>query len=347
MRRVGHGKVKELDCAKATATGLEGMTASNSPPVGARADRALDTYLRLLAGGAPDSHFLELRFRVGEQQLAHHFHRIDERDALAREIASRATRTDVYVGCAPRSSRHGTKDAVEQVWTLWVECDGVDSARRLHAFRPRPALIVSSGSGPNCHAYWPLATPLAPERAEAANYRLATALEADLACFDASRILRPPGTWNFKHHPPRPVAVLRLDSTLRFVPDDVLQHAPVVDTSVVERRWVASTRETRRDPLLAVPPAVYVKDLLGVRPGRNGKVRCPFHDDDRPSLHVYPTGPRGWCCFSCRRGGTIYDLAAGLWNLHTRGADFRELRRRLLAIYGRELDASHGRSVGR
>jgi hypothetical protein len=30
-----------------------------------------------------------------------------------------------------------------------------------------------------------------------------------------------------------------------------------------------------------------------------------------PSLHVYDTPARGWYCFGrCRRGGTIYDLAA-------------------------------------
>jgi hypothetical protein len=128
----------------------------------------------------------------------------------------------------------------------------------------------------------------------------------------------------------------------------VLAHVPTVDTSTVERRWVSHRGGARRDPLLAVPPAVYVRDLLGVKPGRNRKVRCPFHDDAQPSLHVYPTGTRGWCCFSCRRGGTIYDLAAGVWGLKTRGADFHEVRRRLLEIYDRELRAapvSPGRCV--
>jgi DNA primase len=98
----------------------------------------------------------------------------------------------------------------------------------------------------------------------------------------------------------------------------------------------------RRDALLTIPPAVYVRDLLGVTPGRNRKVRCPFHDDARPSLHVYPTGERGWCCFSCRRGGTIYDLAAKVWGLQTRGGDFGELRRRLMDIYRRELAVHRG-----
>ena len=93
-----------------------------------------------------------------------------------------------------------------------------------------------------------------------------------------------------------------------------------------------------------------MSDLLGVRPGRNRKVHCPFHDDERPSLHVYPTGERGWCCFSCRRGGTIYDLAGAVWGLRTRGGEFREIRSRLLALYERELSAGRylqGRSVER
>ena len=93
------------------------------------------------------------------------------------------------------------------------------------------------------------------------------------------------------------------------------------------------------DPLLLVPPRVYVGDLLGRTPGRDGKVQCPFHTDEHASLHAYPTGTRGWFCFSCRRGGTIYDLAAGVWGLQTRGQDFVELRTRLLNHYRRELSS--------
>ena len=50
---------------------------------------------------------------------------------------------------------------------------------------------------------------------------------------------------------------------------------------------------------------------------RHGKIRCPFHPDGTPSLHVYPTPEQGWFCFGCRRGGTIYDLAAEVWDTHT------------------------------
>ena len=44
------------------------------------------------------------------------------------------------------------------------------------------------------------------------------------------------------------------------------------------------------------------------------RCRCPFHADRHASLHVYETAERGWYCFGrCRRGGTIYDLAAPLY----------------------------------
>lgn len=44
------------------------------------------------------------------------------------------------------------------------------------------------------------------------------------------------------------------------------------------------------------------------RSGRSLKGRCPYpdHDDDDPSLHVYPDG-RFWC-YGCRRHGDVVDL---------------------------------------
>jgi hypothetical protein len=37
------------------------------------------------------------------------------------------------------------------------------------------------------------------------------------------------------------------------------------------------------------------------------RLRCPFHDDDRPSLVIYPPG-RGWHCFVCGVGGSPVDF---------------------------------------
>jgi CHC2 zinc finger len=92
----------------------------------------------------------------------------------------------------------------------------------------------------------------------------------------------------------------------------------------------ASSRDrVSADPLLLVPPPVYFERLTGLRVGRSGKLRCLFHDDRHPSLHVYPEAGRGWYCFGCGRGGSVYDLAGLLWGHKTPGGDFVELRRAL------------------
>ena len=44
---------------------------------------------------------------------------------------------------------------------------------------------------------------------------------------------------------------------------------------------------------------------------------------------MYDDAERGWYCFGCGRGGTVYDLASALWGLETRGEDFKILRRRI------------------
>src|SRR4051812_27599980 len=75
--------------------------------------------------------------------------------------------------------------------------------------------------------------------------------------------------------------------------EPVVDQLPPAISERVARRWQGRPpRAIGGDRLLRIPPAVYVEDLLGARPGRNGKVCCPFHRDERPSLHVYPTSAR-------------------------------------------------------
>lgn len=44
-----------------------------------------------------------------------------------------------------------------------------------------------------------------------------------------------------------------------------------------------------------------VVEYCGLRV-RNGKCLCPFHQDKRPSMKIYPDG-KGYYCFSCGSGG--------------------------------------------
>ena len=78
--------------------------------------------------------------------------------------------------------------------------------------------------------------------------------------------------------------------------------------------------------------------LLAIEVPRHRKVPCPFHADRHASLHVYETAERGWYCFgACRRGGTIYDLAAPLYGYTARGDDFLRLRAELRHLFGLEV----------
>lgn len=292
----------------------------------------LTAYLDLLAGAEPTTALLEVRVRQPEQQtMRRWFIEIGARRRLVTQLPVIGTHADVYLGCAPRQMRSGTREAVNGGWVAWADVDGPDGARYLSSFIPEPTLVVASGSPGAAHAYWRLSQRADVATVEELNRRLAHAAGGD-PVWAATSILRPPDTYNHKHDPPAPVrriggsgAVYEADQLRKELPP-----APLPPS-----RSSRAPRIADDDPLLAIPPSVYVERLLGVEVPRSGFVSCPFHVDRTPSLKVYETPERGWHCFSarCRRGGSIYDLAAAVWGLGTRGHDFRELRRRLFRAF--------------
>jgi hypothetical protein len=296
------------------------------------------SFLAALAATAGGGELLELRYRLDDgQRMGRVFDRPDRLRALATRAIALGRRTDVYVGCAPRTRRHGGRDAVERAFVLWADCDGEEAVTALSEFEPMPAIVVASGTGSNCHAYWPLTEPLPRDEVEVANRRLAHALGADSASADAARILRVPGTLSHKHDPPTPVDALRLDPDRRLEAGDVV--GGLADPPAPARApfTPAPVQVRGDDALLAIAPDVYVRRLLGVEVPRHRKVRCPFHEDRHASLHVYESAERGWYCFgACRRGGTIYDLAAPLFGYAVRGEDFLRLRAELRRLFAPE-----------
>lgn len=293
-------------------------------------------FLAALAGTAQSSELLELRYRLEDgQRMGQLFDRPDRLRGLATRAIALGRRTDVYVGCAPRTRRHGGRDAVARAFVLWADCDGQAAVAPLASFEPTPAILVGSGTGSNCHAYWPLTEPLPRDELERANRRLAHALGADPASADCARILRVPGTLSWKHDPPAPVDAIRFDPDRRVNAADVV--GALADPPVPARATFTPTEPRGNDPLLAIAPDVYVRRLLGVEVPRHRKVPCPFHADRHASMHVYETAERGWYCFgACRRGGTIYDLAAPLYGYTARGEDFLRLRDELRRLFGLE-----------
>jgi hypothetical protein len=295
-------------------------------------------FLAALAGCAGRGDLLELRYRLDDgRRMGQVFDRASRLRGLATRAIALGRRTDVYVGCAPRTRRHGGRDAVERAFVLWADCDGEDAVAALADFEPAPAIVIASGTGSNCHAYWPLIEPLPRDEIERANRRLAHELGADAASADAARILRVPSTLSHKHEPPTAVEASRLNCEERLSAYDVV--GGLADPPPPARATFTPTPAQARgdDPLLAIAPDVYVRRLLGVDVPRHRKVPCPFHEDRHASLHVYETAARGWYCFgACRRGGTIYDLAAALYGYGARGEDFLRLRGELSRLFGLE-----------
>jgi hypothetical protein len=292
-------------------------------------------FLEVLAGDSESGELLELRYRLDDGRMGQLFYSSGRLRGLATRALMLGRRTDVYVGCAPRTRRHGGRNAVARAFVLWADCDGEHAVTALERFDPAPSIVIASGSGRNCHAYWPLTQPLEREQLERANRRLAHALGADPASADAARILRVPGTYSHKHEAPVPVEALRLDVGRRLPAADVVGGLPHPLRSL--RAVAAPSVQQGDDPLLAIAPDVYVQRLLGVEVPRHRKVRCPFHPDRHASLHVYETAERGWYCYGrCRRGGTIYDLAAPLYGYDPRGEDFLRLRAELRRLFGIE-----------
>jgi len=146
---------------------------------------------------------------------------------------------DVYFGVAKyaelKEKEFRKKENVLNVKSLWIDLDCgptkaeinpktgrpdgyIDQATALQELQkfcktiglPKP-IIVSSGRG--IHVYWPLTAPM--ERSEWESFALRLNelclthnLYVDSSVFEAARVLRVPGTNNYKDNPPKPVELL-------------------------------------------------------------------------------------------------------------------------------------------
>jgi hypothetical protein len=294
-------------------------------------------YLTLLAGSAEADQFLDIRWRAPGHPMRRRFLAADRLEQAARMLEQLAVQNDVYVGVALRDGdTHGGRAAIRSLHVAYIESDHARTAQRLSAFAHPPTMVVASGTPGHHQVYWLLDRSYEPGLVESANRRLALALGGDSACADAARILRPPGTLNHKHSPPRPVTLLLLRQEPHYRLADLTARLPG-DPSARTTGGLTGTRTLRGAldrQLRAIPSAEYVRVLAGLSPNGEGKVCCPFHPDTTPSLHVYPDG--GFYCFGsgCGAGGSIFDFAARLWGVAPRGACFIELRERLAQAFG-------------
>lgn len=139
---------------------------------------------------------------------------------------------------------HTKLDVLEHIWSLY----------------PPPSVIVDSGGG--YHVYWLLREPykltddVTRQRARSIQRDWVKLVDADPAACDLNRVLRVPGSKNFKYFPPRDVTIIEEHYDRLYTLDDLAVHlefheptqaAPrLIDHSDAGQHWLAQAMARAR-----------------------------------------------------------------------------------------------------
>lgn len=205
-------------------------------------------FLGQLWGPKPDGHYALIW--TLQDKRSQWFRMVED---AAAAVAAVRDRMDVYVGVGTRArdmgpGQRGGEDAVSGICGMWADVDFQSSAHpnktlprtmgdalRIFPHEMPPTIVVQSGNG--MHAWWLFKEPWMfdspEERGEARKLSMIwhTLLKLQALkfgyhydrLFDLSRILRIPGTWNFKGDTKIPVRVTR-ETAQRYNPSDFSEY---------------------------------------------------------------------------------------------------------------------------
>jgi uncharacterized protein (DUF927 family) len=155
----------------------------------------------------------------------------EEADSVAESLVAQGR--NAFFGVAKyETDKNRTKDNVKALKAFWLDIDcgenkpyatQEEGLRSLQTFTktlglPRP-IVINSGRG--LHVYWALTQDITRAEWEMVADRLqqvcnTQGLAADPACFEVARILRIPGTYNFKGDEPAEVTVVCTGKPIEF-----------------------------------------------------------------------------------------------------------------------------------
>jgi len=175
---------------------------------------------------------INFRFLKGEEKRNHFLplDRLTEDPRELEDLLSRTRTLNSYFGAASRNGNDGTKAGVLEIPALWVDLDGSPLSPLLEGpFLPSATVETSPGK---YHCYWKLREPAGRDEIEVVEdllRRLASYFKGDRAATDASRILRVPGTLNFKKAPPFAVKLIKVDGPEYDIADFADSDLPEVE----------------------------------------------------------------------------------------------------------------------
>lgn len=120
-----------------------------------------------------------------------------ESEHLVSHVEAHTKTHEVYYAPALFSGPNATKESFKGTRFVWCEFDGNAPDGLPHGF-PQPSYKLRSSVEGNQHWYWKLDHFSSDiDLIESVSQRLAYQLDADMSCWNANRVLRPPGT---RHH---------------------------------------------------------------------------------------------------------------------------------------------------
>ena len=234
---------------------------------------------------------------------------------------------DTYFGVHPSKLRKGnqrrtTLEDIEAVNCLYADIDDKDyhgtAIEHIKSLDPRPSVIIGSGSG--YHLYWLLDKPLildSPLKREIARLlqeRWAPYVGGDAAVHDLARILRLPGTYNYKYDPPRPVTVQYLNLKRTYTFEQLNNYLPQED----EHR-----DDDEEIPAPVAPNNLPLQDLVDrAKQAKNGTAFISLWRGQTSAKYSSESeGDLALCCLLAFWTGGDYDKIDKLFRLSQR---FRE-----------------------
>lgn len=266
-------------------------------------------FLRTIFAGRLSSGGLELELRCihASKPVIRRFWKSVE--ALAEDwdevIKANARGHNVYFGVVPRDPANDHKLPEPLVLTcLWVDIDiahdkPFKSIKRalklLRRFKLKPTMVVKSGHG--LHVYWCFKEPVTLEvsRAKELLRSLAERIGGDLQSAEPARLLRMPGTFNWKQKNAKKLCkVICLKPNRRYRLTQLKKQL-----SVAKKEPQKSEIKNPQDYFEFFTR--HVKELRKTST-LQAMGSCPFHDDKNPSWSLR-TSDGVWHCFGCARSG--------------------------------------------
>lgn len=178
-----------------------------------------------------------------------------------KSVVDYAYKGNCYIGVCPREIKSGKEKDIKTITALWVDLDiPVEAAKeRVKDFPLPPSILVNSGR--HTHLYWLLKEPESVQpNTKGVLKGLAEAVGGD-HCFDLSRVLRLPGTKNFRYEDnPTDVEVVVFEPEIRYNLSDFDSYEVEVQKKSEEE--VIFSDKTPKIAIEDLNVSGYVKDLI-------------------------------------------------------------------------------------